>query len=67
MLLNQKNKQYYKYTTLKDILVELENTIYNPNISSSYQGLLFSCYNNQGDNSEYFKRLNLQAKYLEYF
>lgn len=38
MLSNQKDKQYYEYTTLKDILIELENMIYNPNIGSSYPG-----------------------------
>ena len=38
--------------------------IYNPSVGSSYHSELFNSYNNQGDNTEYFKLLNNQAKKL---
>lgn len=65
MKTNQKTEEYFEYTTLADILVELEDALYNPNITSSYNNQLYSVYQPQGPNQEYFKLLNAQAKQLE--
>ena len=65
MRTNQKNEEYYEYTTLKDILMELENSIYYPNVTSSYNNELYLAYSSKGDNSSYYKLLNAQARLLD--
>ena len=64
MLSNQINQQYYQNITVKDILLQLQKLIYNPSVDSSYPSALYSCYNDNGDNLEYYKLLNEQAKHL---
>lgn len=62
---NQKTEEYFEYTSLADILVELEDALYNPNITSSYNNHLYSVYDPKGPNQQYYKLLNAQAKQLE--
>jgi ubiquitin-protein ligase len=57
-------EEYYEYTTLKDIMEELEHSIYFPNITSSYNNELYLAYGHQGDNGHYHKLLNAQARLL---
>jgi len=62
---NHSKLEYYDNTTLKEILIELENMIYYPNIESSFNSEIFAAYNEKGANSLYYQLLNAQAKLLE--
>ena len=64
MLLNQKDKQYYGQTVLKELLLELQKTIYDPNILSAYQNPLIDAYKNRQESDTYNTILNEQAKLL---
>lgn len=65
MKTNQSNQEYYEYTTLRDILVELEDTLYSPNVTSSYNNQLYTAYQSAGNNQQYLQLLNAQARLME--
>lgn len=64
MLLNQRDKQYYGQTVLKELLFELQKTIYFPNIQSAYQNALNDAYRIREESDQYNIILNEQANLL---